>query len=103
MAASAWSREYPSARLNENDVEIWPPVCVTAVGVVLLAKWLNAASGMTFSLATLTADPVEVLPRPPLASAFAARLRAASFATEVADEAVVLPPVFLKEVVPATA
>src|SRR5262245_54105703 len=61
-----------------------------------------------FSLATLTAEPVEVLPRPALASELAARLRATSCATvravEVLPDLLVLPVVLdLTEVVPATA
>ena len=49
---------------------------MTLTGVVPVAKWLNAENGTTVSWATLTAEPVEVLPRPALASEFAARLRA---------------------------
>ena len=44
-------------------------------------KWLKAENGTTVSLAVLTAEPVEVLPRPLLARELAARLRATSFAT----------------------
>ena len=62
---------------------------------------------MTVSLATLTAEPVEVFPRPALASELDARLRARSDATAVALAAVVdFAAAFfvaLTEVVPATA
>src|SRR3954471_7432934 len=62
---------------------------------------------MTVSLATLTAEPVEVLPRPALARELDARLRARSEATAVVLVVVVdLAAAFLvalTEVVPATA
>jgi hypothetical protein len=54
----------------EVDMEV--PVWFTLTGVVDVAKWLKAANGTTDSAAMLTADPVEVLPRPALASEFAA-------------------------------
>ncbi len=51
---------------------------------------------------TLTAEPVDVLPRPLFASEFAARLRAVSAAIAAALFAAV-EPLVLKTVVPATA
>src|SRR3954451_22668467 len=62
---------------------------------------------MTVSFATLTAEPVEVLPRPALARELDARLRARSDATAVAFVVVLdFAAAFfvaLTEVVPATA
>ena len=81
-------------------VEIEVPVWFTVTGVVPMRKWLNAANGTTASAATLTADPVDVLPRPALASEFAARFRDTSWATAVALT-VLGEPASL--VVPATA
>src|ERR1700722_5518259 len=80
------------------DVETDVPVWLTDTGVVPVLKWLNAENGTMVSCATLTADPVEVLPRPELAREFAARFRATSSATETLEEAVA----GLRMVVPAT-
>ncbi len=52
-----------------------------------------------FPATTLTAEPVEVLPRPEFASELAARLRATSCATALLDAALDA----LSTVVPATA
>ena len=76
--------------------------------MVPVAKWLNAANGTTVSAATLTAVPVEVLPRPAFARELSAALRAASPATAAADAAVEVEPAtvaadVLVVVVPATA
>src|SRR5260370_31578129 len=78
------------------------------MGVGPVVKWLNAANGTTVSWATLTAVPVDVLPRPAFAREFAARLRAASWATAALDELVddafdALGDADLSETVPATA
>ena len=58
---------------------------MTLVGVVEVLKWLKAENGTTCSAATLIAAPVEVLPRPAFASELEARLRAASWATALAE------------------
>ena len=81
------------------DVDTDVPVWFTDTGVVPVVKWLNAENGTTVSCATLTAEPVEVLPRPAFAREFSERLRAMSSATEVCDVAVLL----WITVVPATA
>src|ERR1700722_2567415 len=86
------------------DVETDVPVWLTDTGVVPVMKWLNAENGTTVSCATLTADPVEVLPRPALAREFAARLRAVSSAMAAALELEAVPVAAgLSTVVPATA
>src|SRR5215469_7664761 len=75
------------------------------MGVVAPKKWLKAEKGTTDSAAVLTAEPVEVLPRPLLARELAARLRATSLAmlaAEFADEEVFVEA-DLNTVVPATA
>src|SRR5450432_3456985 len=66
-----------------------------------MVKWLNAENGTTVSWATLTAEPVEVLPRPEFASELAARLRAVSWAIAAAEGEV--DAAVLSTVVPATA
>src|SRR5512147_1550750 len=102
IAASAVESDTPSGRLNAIDVDTDVPVCATLTGVVPVTKRANADSGTIFSLLVLTALPVEVLLRPPVASALLARLRAASFAAAAAEElgdVAVLPTL----VVPATA
>src|SRR5277367_6600206 len=81
------------------DVDIEVPVWLIDIGVVPVVKWLKAENGTTVSWATLTAEPVDVLPRPEFANEFDARLRATSSATEVLDEAVAEFSI----VVPATA
>src|SRR5260221_654033 len=86
-------------------VETEVPVWFTVTGVVPVRKWLNAANGTTVSAATLTADPVEVLPRPALASEFNAKLRAASWAMDAALDELAEPLAEFVAVatVPATA
>src|ERR1700735_5586780 len=83
------------------DVDTDVPVWLTDTGVVPVVKWLNAENGTTVSWATLTAAPVEVLPRPALASEFDARLRATSSATAVLAEET--DPAGARATVPATA
>ena len=75
------------------------PALASPAGVVPVEKWLNAEKGTTVSLAMLTAEPVEVLPRPEFANEFDARLRATSVATLLA----VAAEAAFKTVVPATA
>ncbi len=72
---------------------------MTDTWVVPVTKWLNAEKGTMVSRERLTADPVEVLPRPALARELAARFRATSCATEVLDAALDR----CSTVVPATA
>src|SRR3569833_2372948 len=79
----------PSGRLNDIEVDAEVPVWLTLTGVVLVAKWLKAENGMTVSLFVLTAEPVDVLPRPAFARELAAKLRATSAATEALLEATV--------------
>src|SRR5580704_12747959 len=78
IAASAALSDPPTGRLKENEVEAELPVWVTDTGVLALARCANADSGTTVSRSVLMAVPVEVLPRPALASELAARLRATS-------------------------
>src|SRR5260370_33864271 len=78
------------------------------MGVGPVVKWLNAGNGRRVSWGTLTAVPVDVLTRPGFASEFAARLRAASWATAAMDELVddafdAVGDADLSETVPATA
>src|SRR5258708_3522865 len=80
------------------DVEKDVPLGFTDTGVVPVGKTLKAQNSTMGSCATLTADPVEVLPRPELAREFAARFRATSCATETLEEALA----GLRMVVPAT-
>src|SRR5215469_14127033 len=86
-AASAWLSETRSGRLNEIEVEAETPVWLTLTGVEPVAKWLNAENGTIVSRAMLTADPVEVLPRPAFASEFAAAFLATSCAAVLAVDA----------------
>jgi len=79
-------------------VETEVPVWFTLTGVVPVEKWLNAENGTTVSCDVLTAEPVEVLPRPAFASELAAKLRAKSAAmaalvglAAVADGSTVVP------------
>src|SRR5689334_7378416 len=102
IAASAVERDTPSGRLNAIEVDTDVPVCATLTGVVPVTKRANADNGTIFSLLVLTALPVDVLRRPPVASAFVARLRAASFAAAAA-EALPVGAVLPTLVVPATA
>ncbi len=101
MAACPVPSETPSGKLYEMEVDTEVPVWATPMGVVAPRKWLNAEKGTTVSLETLTAEPVEVLPRPPLARELVARLRAMSLATALA--VLVEPEAALNTVVPATA
>src|SRR5271168_1025107 len=66
-------------------------------------KWLNAENGTTVSDATLTAEPVDVLPLPAFASELSARLRAVSSAMAAAEVVDAVAGVDCSIVVPATA
>src|SRR5258706_4895921 len=98
IAASAVDSDTPSGRLNAIDVDTDVPVWFTLTGVVPVTNRANADSGTIFSLLVLIAAPVEVLRRPPVASALLARLRASLLAA-APPAAPALPTL----VVPATA
>jgi hypothetical protein len=76
---------------------------LTLTGVVPVLKWLKAEKGTMVSCDTLTADPVEVLPRPAFAREFAAKLRAASAAIAALVLDALVLAAGLSTVVPATA
>src|SRR5580692_4645062 len=110
IASSAVFNDSPSGRLNAMPVETEVPVWLTLTGVVPVAKWLNAENGTTVSCEVLTADPVEVLPRPAFASELAAKLRATSAAMAAAvgldaaaDCSTVVPATACVDWVPLTA
>ncbi len=79
------------------------PWWLTASGVVSGPNALIAASGTMVSAAVATAAPVEMFPRPVLASWLAAWLRAVSAATAEVVAAAALPTRRPADTVPATA
>src|SRR5438552_8074524 len=101
IAARAVESDTPSGRLNAIDVDTDVPVWFTLTGVVPVTNRANADSGTIFSLLVLIAAPVDVLRRPPVASALLARLRASLLAA--AAPAPAAAPALPTLVVPATA
>src|SRR5580692_4092118 len=69
IASVAWLREALGARLKEMVVATNVPWWLTASGVVPGPCPAIEASGTMASTAVLSAEPVETLPRPVLASA----------------------------------